>query len=93
MNMASMGIYQFTSVFYKHDEVANCFVCTSCCTVSRKGISFYVIDIPLVLLRAFRRPQYWGGGEGRKFKYEFILRTEVKPYFSVFSYHSWIYSP
>jgi len=38
MNMTRMGIYHFTSAFYKHGEVANCFVYIRCFTVTVKGI-------------------------------------------------------
>jgi len=79
MNMARMGIYQFTSAFYKHGESANCFVHVRCSTVTRKATSFYITDISLVWssTESISKTVVLGRGRARKFKYEIMYSVDI----------------
>jgi len=69
MNTARMGVYHFTSAFYKHGEGANCFVHLRCFTVNEKATSFYITGISLVwsstesISKTAVLGREWGGGE------------------------------
>jgi len=81
MNMTRMGIYHFTSVFYKHGEGANCFVHLRCFTVTGKATSFYITGISLAwsstdsISKTAVLGRGWG--RGRKFKYEVMNSVDI----------------